>query len=432
MNTQILHKKLYQLGDHPFSMGGILGLGFTLRIFLFAFLWPEVLIGDSTFFLEDAARILHGQPLDGYWPPALAYFLALFLGVGLSAKWAGVTASLWLWFSLHVLWEKLGQHYLTRIQRNIGHLLWSVYPAFIYQSLVIQSYLPATVLFLAIVWMLHLRAKPIPLMVGVFMGILVLLRPGFLGMLPVLVWLSWRKILPWRQWVMGLIPMTLLIGLWLVHIHADTGRWVRINDASAYNFYLGNNPWTPSLRSWWLGSHDVSDDPAFAGFVAQRDSLGNLPADQRQRGYTTCAVSYVAEAPFTFLGRVGIRFANFWGFDSLAGGSLLAQHQVLGLIALGGDMLCFGWLMWIFIRGMGRASKEVRLFTLNMIFFFMVPYLIAFAHPTYHLPLLPPLLMIGLGVNKSQEQKNRKRLYFLVIGIFLLIQLLWIGQLIMR
>jgi len=67
-----------------------------------------------------------------------------------------------------------------------------------------------------------------------------------------------------------------------------------------------------------------------------------------------------------------------------------------------------------------------------MIFFFMVPYLIAFAHPTYHLPLLPPLLMIGLGVNKSQEQKNRKRLYFFVIGIFLLIQLLWIGQLIMR
>ncbi|MEO0585769.1 MAG: hypothetical protein AAF135_26395 [Bacteroidota bacterium] len=432
MNNHVLKERLYQLGDHPFSMGGMLGLGLTLRVFLLAFLWPEVLIGDSTFFLEDAARILNGQPLDGYWPPALAYILAFFLSLGFSSTGAGVSASLLFGLLLHVVWEKLGQFYLTRIQRNLGHLLWAVYPAFVYQSLVIQSYLPATVLFLTIVWMLHLQGKLISLLAGVLMGMLVLLRPGFLAMLPVLVWLSWKRKLPWGGWMLGLIPMALLIGWWSIQIHEDTGRWVRINDASAYNLYLGNNPWTPSLRSWWLGSHDVSDDPAFAGFVAERDSLQNLPADQRQRGYTKRVVSHVSDAPFTFLGRVGIRFANFWGFDSLAGGSLFLHHQVLGLLALGGDILCFGWLMWIFSRGMGRASKEVRLFALNMIFFFMVPYLIAFAHPSYHLPLLPLLLMMGLGVKKSKEQKNRKMTYFLVIGIFLLIQLLWIGQLIMR
>ena len=432
MNAHVLKEKLCLLGNHPFSMGGILGLGLMLRMLLLTFLWPEVLPGDSTFFLEDAQKIVQGQPLDGYWPPTLAYVLACFLHLGFSSTGAGVSASVLFGLLLHVVWEKLGQVYLSRIQRNLGHLLWAVYPAFVYQSLVVQSYLPATVLFLTIVWMLHLRGKLIRFLVGVLMGVLVLLRPGFLAMLPVLVWLSWKKRLPWGRWMLGLIPMALLIGWWSVQIHEDTGRWIRINDASAYNLYLGNNPWTPSMRSWWLGSHDVSDDSAFAGFVAQRDSLQNLPPTQRQKGYTAHALADIQEAPFTFMGRVFSRFANFWGFDSLAGGSLFSMHQVLGLLTLGGDMLCFGWLMWIFIGGMKRATEKVRLFALNMIFFFMVPYLIAFAHPTYHLPLLPLLLMIGLGVKKTREQKGKKGIYFLTIGLFSLIQLLWIGQLLMR
>lgn len=226
--------------------------------------------------------------------------------------------------------------------------------------------------------------------------------------------------------------MFLLLGLWTVKIQSDAGRWIWVNDASAYNLYLGNNAWTPHTRTWWLGSHDVKGETEYEGFIQEKDSIQSLPPQERQDSYSQLAWKQILEHPGTFLIRTLFRFTNFWGFDALAGGSLKQISPQIGWLFLGGDVLCYGFVLWVFLSGMRRLNGATRAFGIWLILFYLAPYLLAFGHPTYHLPLLPWIFLLGGHAVSRQLPLKWDRSFYIILIIVSLIQLVWFFDLFAR
>ena len=153
---------------------------------------------------------------------------------------------------------------------------------------------------------------------------------------------------------------------------------------------------------------------------------------QRQEAYSQKAQEYILKNPGGFLLRVVFRVTNFWGFDVLAGGSLKEADVVLGVIFLAGDALLFGIILWIFLAGNKRLGGTIRQSIWILVGLYMLPYLLAFAHPSYHLPLLPWMLFFGFYALNRQLPLKCDRNGYLSLIITGIIQLVWIGDLLAR
>lgn len=407
--------------------------GILLRILYAFWLGEDLLSGDAFYYVETAKSILAGENFLPEWPPALPYYLSIFGTIFGQSLWSWISAILLLYLIFNWVWIKTATLFLQEKWVQLGMFLFASMPAFIHYSVAPLSQLPIAILVLALVRLLY-KGGPAWKM-GSLVALGVLFRSGTFSLLPLFL-----IYLPLKKHPRDLLPFFLsflfLIGLWQYKSWQMTDRFVWINDFNSFNLYVGNNEWTPDYKSWWLGSHDERANEDFAPYYRQLDSIGSLPIEQQSLAFSIEAVEHIKARPFKFLHRSLNRLRVFFAFDTYSGARIYPKNRIIGIVTLlidGGIycLLALGFLLALG-RSQGMKIEQMNLMLISLILLFMLPYLLAFSHPSYHLPILPLYAIWGL---RLWQEKGKKFLFeklsiahLLGIILFIFIQLEWLWQ----
>ena len=326
-----------------------------------------------------------------YWPPGLPLYLAFFYTLSGAAPIVGQMAMILLYLGFSATVHLLGQELANRRAANLAVLIFAVYPAFIFYSIEPLTQLPTALCLLATVTLLLRVLRGAGwlawLGLGLFVGVMILTRPSnlpFLGLIP--LYLIWRG--HWRAALgVGLSALILILG-WSIKGYEVSGRFILVNHANARNFFLGNNPYTDTYRTWWFGSHQTVEEGAPPEFVALGDQIATLEWYARDAEYTRLALDHIRARPDLFLIRSLSRVRTFLAFDVVLGAGL--GKLGLGLIGLNALFYCATLaLSCLLVFSLGRTDlpREPVLVMLLAGGAYAAPYFISFSHPTYNLPL---------------------------------------------
>ncbi len=444
-----LHRMLL---DHEYSWLRIMLIALVLRLGLLALMANEPLISDSFFYHQAAIRWVELGQVDTYWPPGLPMYEAgtvLLLGKG--EFWVRLAMLPWFFWMCRSFYNIVYRLH-SRVAANIGLLVLALYPAMIHQSVEPLSYLPAAALLLALFGQMQSyveeRTRGRLWRAGILIGMLILFRPSaaiFLIALPPLILIRRRKLLPGLTLALF---AALVVGPWVYMASSHTGRLIPINDANSRNFYLGNNHWTPPYKTWFYGSHWTADPKLPIGFRQELSTIEALPLGEQNGAFSRAAWRDIRARPLAFAWRTCSRVRTLMAFDSFAGSRLSwSAHPLasIGLAVTGMDALWYGLLCIAFIAfWFSETRREMPVSTLAIISGFLLlyalPYLFSFSHPTYHLPMLPLMLIpaaIWLGQCLELGSVARKlRLHYgwkfwIAITIFAGIQIEWVVQMLL-
>lgn len=392
--------------------------------------WP----GDASWYMEAAQALVARGWADPYWPPALPHLLASGLFLGIGHHWLGMVVGLGFWV---LFFWVLRTVVFERGNNPKGWLLKGIFllfPAFIHQSVIPLTYLPVAILMLmAWQWVAGswggdpLKEK---IGLGVVLGLMALFRAASIAMWPIfLLGYAWNR----GQWKAIIIPSLIaivMVGAWELRLYTQEHRFIMVNSANSYNLYLGNNPWTPDYKTWLLGSKDLHDHPDYTAFYTQIDSVKSLPVLEQDHAFRYLAWQHIYAHPGEFITRVGTRFATLLSFDTLAGATMYKQSHAWGMLLLILDALCYitlvvlAWWGW---NGKKWRSNE-RLLWLGICLSYMLPYLLAFSHPTYHLPLLSMFAWSAYRGDPFswKDLRSRSWLSWMILGILLALQVVWV------
>ncbi|MEM7371634.1 MAG: hypothetical protein AAF587_23670 [Bacteroidota bacterium] len=420
-------------------------LGLLLRIIYAFWIQDGWLTEDAGGYFQDAIWLLEGKEVAPFWPPGIPYFLAALMYISGPSPLIAMVGMMGWYLLFCCLFAALTRNWLEVRTNRILLFVFAIYPAFIHHSVAPLSHLPVAVGIIGSV-LLILRMKrfvqekqlmwPV-LAMSIFLGIvwagIILIRPGSLLLIPVfaggLGWMlrsSWPKALVWV-----LFPVTIcttLITSWEIYLHQQHNRWVGINDATAMNVFIGNNPSTPLYRTWWLGSHDEQDTPDYLAFYQTRDSIRSLPISQQRQAFMRKAQEHVLARPFLFCLRTLNRVRCFFAFDTYTGARTMARSSVLGILFLLIDACCYITLGILALQGIGGKSIPIpfQRILLVLIVGYAFPYFLAFAHPTYHLAIVPLLAVFsGLGIEQLQTKSIWNGWNKVGIAFFFLVQIEW-------
>ena len=401
----------------------ILALGLLLRLGYAWIMREHLLLGDGGFYHGTAERILMGEPFSPFWPPGLPYLLALFMYVGGQHLVSVVAGMMLVYVAFASLLHHVVRKWVTERAANLVSLVFAVSPAFIHHSVTPLTHLPVALCLLTIACIAWNAREKYRLWeavwAGLALGAAILIRPGSLILAPVLFFLLIRY-LPaagWKRVLHVALPFVLagcMVLAWELQTFHRHQRIVWVNDGNSSNFYLGNNPWTPLYKTWWLGSHNESENPHFADFYAQGREIMALPQAEQGPAFTRIAWHHISESPGLFLVRSFSRIRCFFAFDTFTAGVI--HHRVPGampftLLVLAVDGLIYvligSFALLGFARGLNAGGPGGMLLLLVLAYAF--PYFIAFSHPTYHLPVVPLLAIVAA----SEWEKRATSLFFL-------------------
>ncbi|MEL7533198.1 MAG: hypothetical protein AAFN10_17915, partial [Bacteroidota bacterium] len=106
------------------------------------------------------------------------------------------------------------------------------------------------------------------------------------------------------------------------------------------------------------------------------------------------ALSHIKNEPKRFVYRLWQRFKLFWAFDTFTAATLRERSPALAVGVQLWEMLCYG-VIWAWGFGCWwNGSPPQNFAALLWPLFYLLPYLLAFSHPTYHLPLLPLMVLM--------------------------------------
>ncbi len=400
--------------------------------FILADHWP----GDASWYLE-AAQSLHDSGwIDPYWPPGLPHLLAGGMCLGISTKWLGMTLSLGMWVLFFWILRTVVFERQTNSRGWWLKAIFLVFPAFIYQSVVPLTYMPVTILLLMCWQWIGGTWGNVPwkeqLGLGLSMGLMALFRGASVALWPILLAGYFWSRQSWKGLILPAAVAVLVLGLWEARLYQQENRLIWINTANSYNFYLGNNPWTPEYKTWLLGSHDFQDHPEYEELYAEIDSVRALSDGTQELAFRRLAWQHIREEPGEFLIRATSRLMTFLSFDTLAGATMYRQSKVWGMVMLALDALCYmtllvmAWYGW----GSGKWLHRERLMWLAVCAAYTMPYVLAFAHPTYHLPLLPMFAWAAFRAKEFSWESLRIRHWsaWLLLGSLVVIQGIWIWK----
>ncbi|RMG29962.1 MAG: hypothetical protein D6730_03140 [Bacteroidetes bacterium] len=434
----------------------LLAGGLLLRLLYLLAFWDHALQGDAAWYVADADKLLRGEAYAPYWPPGLPLLIAAVggcleaLGIANALLKGGVLAMLLYFFACSLLLYQLTARLSSQRVAWWVVLVFCLYPAFIHHSVVPLTQLPAALYLLAVpaCWLAYIRQKQpgYLLLMGLCWGLLILTRPAALAaLLACVLWMVWAKRPSeaaaslknrLKEVLLVCLLPVLLLGGWEAKVYEMTGRVVWINEANSKNFFIGNNPWTPCYKSWWLGSQDERANPRFSGYYAERARIQALPAREQNQAWSRAAWQHIRQQPALFVWRTLSRLRTFWAFDTFAAGSWWPQHRWLALLLLAADaaaylLLAFSALAGLWVRPALPYSSLLGVLVAG----YTLPYLLAFSHPNYHLPLMPLLALFaahcwqhcGLsGQAWRQFVRQRKPGFWLAAALLLFIQLEWV------
>jgi hypothetical protein len=216
------------------------------------------------------------------------------------------------------------------------------------------------------------------------------------------LYLLWRT----RKWMPSLAVTAIaavVVGSWTGYVYGKTGQLVKINTSNASNFYLGNNPYTPVYRTWWLGSHN-SPPEAPAIFIAQRDRIMGLDAASQEAEFSRIAKEHIRQRPDLFLLRSLNRVCTYLAFDPFSGAYLIGNYGLpthLGFAIIAVDTLVYfliavGSILY-FTVPRSKDTSITPFLLLGVGLLYAVPYFFVYSHPHYRYPLDPLLMILSSG-----------------------------------
>ena len=427
-----------------FRFWGVVGGALLIRILYALWIQDSWMAEDAGGYYQDALRILADTSISPFWPPGVPYFLAGWMWITGSGHGFAMMGML-LWYVLFC-WSfaKVAQHWLKEKTIHILLLVFALYPAFIHHSVAPLSHLPVAVCLLCCVLLIlriQLAARVFPhqilplLGIGVLLGLMGLFRPGAMATIPVVVGAVFLILrtsfrFAWAKALLPLFVAGVLIGGWEYSLYQEHQRWVGINDATAMNLFIGNNPLTPLYKTWWLGSHDETHNPVYTAFYERRSQIRALPLAEQKSAFAQEAWQHIQQQPVLFVVRSLNRLRCFFAFDTYTGARTIGNTPILGSLFLLLDAVCYLFLGFLTIASWSRANiiPFYSSFFVWILLAYSLPYLMAFSHPTYHFAILP---LIGILGGKGLENRIRPRNWSLKqklgMAIFAMIQIEWIA-----
>lgn len=440
-----------KLLDHEYAWLRLIGIGLLIRIGLLVAMADEPLVSDALYYHKAAILLVDQGHIDTYWPPGLPLYEAAVVWVfGKGEVWVRLAMLLWFVILGRNLYHILYRLH-SRFAANIALLLLVIYPDLIHQSVEPLSYLPAAALLLSVFGQMQSyvdeRRNRNLWRMGILIGLLILFRPSaalFLVALPPLILVRRRKLIPGFMIVLG---AGLTIGPWIYFASKQEGTLVFINTSNSRNLYLGNNQWTPLYKTWRFGSRWAGDPEIPAGFKTSMGLLEGLPTSERWRLEIRAARQELRIHPGRTAIRTAARMRTLFAFDTFSGSRLTWAHHplaksgyaVLGLEAVFWLVIGIGFLAFYWTDARRELSGGTIAIIAGFLLIYAIPYWISFSHPTYHLTMVPLMLIPAaiwlertVALHKwPRWRKGQRWKAWLCILVFLAIQVEWIIQMLL-
>jgi 4-amino-4-deoxy-L-arabinose transferase-like glycosyltransferase len=377
------------------------------------------LMSDAASYSGEAEALLQSFPGEEpyYWPPGLPYLLAVMYSLfGKSIVTARMLA-IGISKANVFLADRLAHAVLTenRVARLAGWIMAVYPPSILMTSQTLSQPLEMTaVLAAAICAVEGMRSKQWiwGLGAGAALGFGVLVRSSLVsvvaGMAATGLVLSLRRFSFLNRGTSSVLRKATLVGLAaacvvcgpvLLHNYS-TGGGMTVSTNNHRNLFLGNNPFTPIYKTNHLASTPRAELPDRAR--AYLRSFENAP-DPRQ-SMVTETLTYISRHPLETIVRTTSRIRQFWGFDYVTSRRIQVVYD-LGMPAFLGVLLleAGGYVLVVCLALTGlteptRYRVGALLLIGLLVFFYQVPYWIAFSSGTYHytvIGLLVPLAAAG-------------------------------------
>jgi hypothetical protein len=419
----------------------IIGCSLLLRLLALWMIAGTPLASDSTDYREMALLLLNGGHFVPYWPPGLSLYLVPLLAAG-SGDLA-LRASMLVWWILFCLG-------LIRLAIDFGLKnrtillilgIFSITPALIHFSIEPMTQMPsAALLLLGVSAAVRCWQRPgwrEAVLLGISMGWLSLVRPSALPLMivfPVLIYVSRRRL---KEPVIAVALGAVMIAAWVAKVHQLSGQWT-INNSNGANLYYGNNPWTPLYRTWYFGSHakvGTEEIGQFPDYEKVMNEIMELPATARGATFQKQAVAYILHRPDLFLLRTVNRVRCFWGFDIFTAANLRGSESaarrwfpaVLGLDAACYLVIAGFAFFWIAAAPRQFWARWETWLLMTTVVLYSLPYWVTMSHPTYHFPVMAPLVVLGVLGHQlvGSSGKGSRARGWAALALLALIQVEW-------
>jgi 4-amino-4-deoxy-L-arabinose transferase-like glycosyltransferase len=368
------------------------------------------LAGDDTLYHDFAMRLLQGKSIYPFVPPAVGYYVALFYRLFGVSPMVARASMLPLAVAFMYILYSVAERFADRKSANLLCLVFAIYPVHVLFSVEPLTELPASLLLLITVsLMFAIRAESrvwVFVLLGFALGLLILLRPSailMLVLLPVYLGVRFRK---WMASTLVAAVPALMITVWILMIYDSTGHFVMINFSSTQNVFLGNSPYTPLYRPWWLTSHSDDETELPDGYRALNAEITRLPWYKQNDLYRRVAFESIASRPDLFAIRTLNRMRVYFAFDSYTGSLLLNRYYTgrklaFAAIILDGSLyILLTSCAVIFLLTVSRNSVRFwpTLTIVGMILIYAGPYFFSVSHPVYHFPVVPLMGLLAAAL----------------------------------
>jgi len=399
---QTLHKYL----SKPQAFSVILACGILMRVLWLLFIANKPLMSDAASYNTMSNHLLSGEAFVPYWPPGLPLYLALVHKLFGPAAIAVRFAMLLFYVGASVFVHRTATLFTgSMASGNLALTLLAVSPASIHASVEPLTQLPAAMLITVIAYCLvRLECGPFAWcgpVLAISGAYLALIRPSSLLLLAGLpLYLLWRT----RKWVAPLALTAIagaLVVSWIGYVYERTGQLVKINTANSANFYLGNNPYTPVYRTWWLGSHHNPPEVPLE-FAQQRARIMQLDTAAQETELSALAKNHIRQRPDLFLLRSFNRVCTYFAFDTFAGAYVIGNYGVpslVGLVVIAADAILYFLMavgsIFYFVLPLPERLRRQACLLLGIVVLYATPYFFAFSHPSYRFPIEPLLIILS-------------------------------------
>ncbi len=189
------------------------------------------------------------------------------------------------------------------------------------------------------------------------------------------------------------VAMCAVIAPWTLRNYTVFHQFVLLETKGGVNFWLGNSPDTPSdfIRNVWK--------------VGVREPmLTPLPQDElaRDRAAYALGLDYVTRAPLTFIARMPVKFADFWGFErnlvDVAEATRSGKSGGWNSVGkIGGDLLSDGAYVLLVLLAIGgivfAPDDRWKLLLGGFMVYFVLVHIVVFGDGRFHFPLVPFLAL---------------------------------------
>jgi len=376
------------------------------------YLKDSIRYGDERDYYVLAKNIVakHSYTVDGVSPtafraPGYPFFLSLFVFLGWGMPYIRILNFIALGISIYLVYliiKRLSSKFAT----IIGALLVICYPVLFYAAGTFYAQTIGALIFLSILFLLlKEQAGSVKsfLIIGAFLGFLILTIPTFIFCLPIFVlWIIFSMQRNRIRASVALILMTMLIvSIWSFRNYSVYHSFVFISSNSGRNLFQGN----------WVNTNpnDLTEvNEAVDSYIKNKPDLNDVQFDAYMRSE---AIKFILTHKSYIFRLYFMKFLNYFNYHNelVIRSEMSKTRDILMLLTWGPILLVF--LIRLFYIGRFRPSNfEILLIVLYFAsaFFYAIFYTrIRFRLPFDFLPIIVVALFIDNVIKKLITDSRR-------------------------